>query len=234
MKLITFIGSFGSITSAFMVLIRPSNPRYISSIFQNSAQLPFTLKVPLAIVQLFINGFHFYAVCFHVCTAFLYSEQMVSALKGLCRTLRPRRRGRVTWKCAFTKYRRLAVMQAHLSAVYGQWFWGMQIWTVASVVLNFYQAVVLSSLRSLVLAVTIAIAYCWLYRHAARVHDSAEELILVAKERLGTRKGLFAKILKSSRPVSVPLGKFFHIDKGLVLTTLSIMVSYSASLILTE
>lgn len=229
MKLITFIGSFGSITSAVMVIFRPANPRFISSLLPNPTQLSFVFKTPLAIIQLLVNGFHFYAVCFHVCTVFLYSEQTVTSLRKLRRSLQGRR---VTWEHAFKSYMHLQVSQASFSVIYGQWFWGMQIWAVSSVVLNFYQAVVLSSFRSLVLATTISIAYSWLLGHAAKVHDSSHELIIVARGLLTKRKKLYARLLKSSRPLSVPLGHFFHIDRGLVLTTMAIMVNNSATLIL--
>ena len=56
----------------------------------------------------------------------------------------------------------------------------------------------------------------------------------------GSRNGVigkgpwFRRYLRSCRPVDVPVGSFFYVDKGLILTSLSIVTNNAASLVLAK
>ena len=131
------------------------------------------------------------------------------------------------------KYRSLTVLQAHFAVLFRHYVSILQTASIFCVVTNTYQAVVGGSVRSLLLALTVFFGHMQFLEATARVHHTSADVLLEWR-RVHRRKLplWFPRFLRSCRHVSIPVGSFFYIDRGLVLTILSIVTNASASLIL--
>ena len=106
--------------------------------------------------------------------------------------------------------------------------------TIFCVVLNAYLAVVGGSVRSLVLALGFAYSFVQLLEATAEVyHTSSDVLHEWRRVNRGDLPLWFPRFWKSCTFLYIPVGRFFYVDRGLVLTVLAIMLDNSASVILT-
>ena len=105
---------------------------------------------------------------------------------------------------------------------------------IFAVVLNMYLAVVGRSVRSLVLGLAQVYSIVQLLEDTAEVYHTSSD-VLHQWRGVNTRDlpQWFPQFWKSCRFLCIPVGRFFFVDRGLVLTYLSITLDNSASLILT-
>ena len=131
-------------------------------------------------------------------------------------------------------HRSLQVLQKQFASFYGDFMSVLQTLAIFIVVVNTYVAVVGGSLRSLVLAVGLACGFLQLLEATAEVYHTSSDVL--HEWRRVNRRDLplwFPQFWKSCRFLSIPVGRFFYVDRGLVLTFLFITLNNSASLILT-
>ena len=109
----------------------------------------------------------------------------------------------------------------------------IQTASIFAITFNTYQAVVGGSVRSLLLALAVTFGHVQFIQATAQVYDKSTD-VLRSWRHVGRRDVpvWFPRFLKSCKNVYVPVGRFFHIDRGLVLTVLSIITNASSSLIL--
>ena len=130
-------------------------------------------------------------------------------------------------------YRALTVLQAHYAGFYMHYISIIQTASIFAVVFNTYKAVILGSVRALLLALTVCMGHIQFIEATAQVYDTSSDVL--KKWRHVRRRDVplwFPRFLKSCRIVYVPVGSFFYIDRGLVLTVLSIMLNAATTLIL--
>ena len=132
-------------------------------------------------------------------------------------------------------YRVLGVLQQRFTMLYEHYMSQIQTAMVFCVVLNMFQAVVGGNLRSLVIALLVALGLVQFLEATAEVYHTSMD-VLKEWRRVSKREVpvWFPRFLKSCRHLCVPVGSFFYVDRGLVLTVLSIMLNTSASLIITH
>ena len=109
----------------------------------------------------------------------------------------------------------------------------IQTASIFAVVFNTYKAVILGSVRALLLALTVCMGHIQFIEATAQVYDTSSDVL--RNWRHVRRRDVppwFPRYLRSCRIVYVPVGSFFYIDRGLVLTVLSIITNGATSLIL--
>ena len=100
---------------------------------------------------------------------------------------------------------------------------------------NLYVAVKLGSLRSLFVAVGVFTAFTSFWRVLGDVNETSTGLLMDWRRSEATKKPVWLpRFLRSCRPINIPLGSFFYVDRGFVLTFACTVVDAAASLILAE
>ena len=131
-------------------------------------------------------------------------------------------------------HRSLQMLQQQFASYYGNVMVALQGVGIWCVVLNTYIAVVGGSLRSLVLVLAIVSGYVQVLQVTAEVYQTSSDIM---QEWKGVKREdlplWFPRFWKSCKVLYIPVGSFFYVDMGLVLTVLSIMLVNSANLILT-
>ena len=133
------------------------------------------------------------------------------------------------------RYRTLGDLHSQFRSLYKNYMSVTQAISIFCVVVNMYQAVVLGSMRAFVLALVLALGLTQFLEVNAEVYHTSSEAL--RKWQCIDRRNVplsFAKFLKSCKFLGIPVGSFFYVDRGLVLTVLSIMLNTSATLILTK
>ena len=131
-------------------------------------------------------------------------------------------------------HRSFQLLQKQFASFYGNYMSFTQTSAIYVVVVNTYLAVVGGSVRSLVLAVGMAYGVVQFLEAMAEVCHTSSDLL--HEWRRVSRADLplwFPRFHKSCRFLYIPVGRFFYVDRGLVLTVLAIMLDNSASVILT-
>ena len=105
--------------------------------------------------------------------------------------------------------------------------------STAAVAFKAYQAVVGGSVRGLFLTLAETFAVVQFIQASAGVCDTSLD-VLNQWKHVGRQDVpvWFGRFLKSCRNMHIPAAGFFYIDRGLVLTTLSVMTDAASSLIL--
>lgn len=99
-------------------------------------------------------------------------------------------------------------------------------------ILSIYQAVVLGETGAAVMTLGAAAAYSWFLKQLASVFEASRDVLDSWQRELHRIPRWGRAFHKSCGLISVPVGSFFFVDNGLILTVLSIVVDNSASLIL--
>ena len=127
--------------------------------------------------------------------------------------------------------RALTILQAEYASNYRHWVIIKELLEIIAMIMNIFQAVVFRNYRAIVLVFAVAAVLSWIlqqlagvYKEWKRVLDSWQKM-----QRIPKWEKMF---LRSCRPVGVPVGTFFYVDRGFMLTVLSIVLNNSATLIL--
>ena len=87
------LGTFASLTSSLLAILKPESPRVFTSLARNNARsLPSLVKMAAVALHLTINSYHLYAICLHFCFVFLLTHDT----SHLIRQLPPPRRNKGT------------------------------------------------------------------------------------------------------------------------------------------
>ena len=130
-------------------------------------------------------------------------------------------------------YRALTVLQAHYAGLYMHYISVIQTASIFAVVFYTYVAVIRNNVRALIVALAVCFGHIQFIEATAKVHETSSDVL--RRWRHVRRRDVppwFPRYLKSCRIVYVPVGSFFYIDRGLVLTVLSIITNGATSLIL--
>ena len=237
------ISTFTTVTVLITALSGSKSLTLLTSILakHEDEEVQVHIRIAVAAFHLVTNGFHTFAFWLQCSSVVSFSSDITSLLENMnpriqcveylqynARIIRMARR--------FTRdYRSLSVLRAHFAGLFRHYVSIIQLAGISCVVTNTYQAVVTGSLRSLVLALAVFYGHIQFVERTAQVHDMSAN-VLLRWRRVG--KGhvplWFPRFLKSCKNVSVPVGNFFYIDRGLVLTILSVVTDSSASLILAK
>ena len=132
-------------------------------------------------------------------------------------------------------YRTLGVLQRQFATFYQNFMSLTQAAAIFFVVLNTYQAVVGGNVRALVLASGVAYGFIQFVKSAAQVYHESTDVLQEWRCINRSELPLWShRFLKSCNFLCVPVGRFFYVDRGLVLTVLSIILDNSANLILAK
>lgn len=238
-KVLAFIGTFTTLTVTFTALAGSSSLTLLTSLVAPHGvenKLCFPWRLPIAVFHFVTNGFHLFAYWLQWTSIVSYSRDVSCMLQSI----QPRETDQVRQNfmlCSefMRTYRVLGVLDKQFSNLYEHYMSQIQTAAVFCVVLNMYQAVVGGSVRSLVIAIGVALGFIQFLEATAEVHHTSTDLLEEWK-RVSRRKVplWFPRSLKSCRHLHVPVGSFFYVDRGLVLTVLSIMLNTSASVIITH
>ena len=231
MKLVSFIAIFGSVTVSLLTILKPESPRVFTSIAVHPHKLPLPLKAVAAVIHLLINSYHYYALCLQTSSIFLLAHDITLIIRQL---LVLNIGSPQNFNSLVKNYRALAVLQANYASIYRHWMSIMELANVVVVILNVYQAVIVRSYRALVLAFTVGTGFCWTLKQLAGVYEASRDVLFSAQRRTQDIQKWGRKFLRSCRPINIPVGSFFYVDRPLILTVLSIVINSSASLILTH
>ena len=236
-KIMAFMNSFITVTVTIKALGGSSSPRFLSSLINTQREG----NRYWLVCRLGVTLFHFTTNGFRLFAAWLEWASIVSFSSDISRMIKevaPRKRTRDTDHAmvnAFARTQRsLQVLQKQFANFYATCMSNIQSVTIFCVVLNAYLAVVGGSVRSLVLALGFAYSFVQLLEATAEVyHTSSDVLHEWRRVNRGDLPLWFPRFQKSCTFLYIPVGRFFYVDRGLVLTVLAIMLDNSASLILT-
>ena len=242
-KVLAFIGTFVTVTVTIRALAGSKSLSLITALFvhEDNEQVPVQVRITVAAFHLITNGFHMFAFWLQ-CTSVVYFSY---GMTNILNQMNPRmssndvfqsknKRDRIGKQFA-RDYRSLSIMQAHFAGLFRHYISILQTAAIFCVVTNTYQAVVRENFRSLLLALAVFFGEIQFIHATAQVHHTSTSVL--HRWRQMQRRDVphwFPKFLKSCRKVSVPVGSFFYIDRGLLLTVLSIVTNASASLIVTK
>ena len=237
-KILAFICTFVTLTVTLKALAGSSSPRMLTSLIpaERRAKWDWWLwKLGAALFHFITNGFHFF-------TAWLQWSSIVSFsldVSDLVKNVAPHEKCHhsdhlVAANTLARTHTSLGVLEMEFTSFYGSYMAATQTIFTFCVVLNAYQAVDGGSIRSLVIALGIAFGYVQFVEVTAEVYHASVD-VLEAWRRVGRRDvpEWFPAYLRSCRFLYIPVGSFFYVDRGLVLTVLSVMLNTSASLIIT-
>ena len=231
MKLVSFIAIFGSVTISMLAFLKPESPRVLTSLSASPRKLPAVFKAAAGVFHFVVSFYHYYALCLQTSSVFLFAHEITPAIRQL---LDLSRENRVKFHVLVHNYRSLAVLQANYASVYCHWIPTMQLVNFVTVILNLYLAVVGRNIRAFVLAFTVGTGFCWTLKQLAGVYEASMNVLGSWERRREFVHKLGQKFLKSCRPISIPVGSFFFVDRQLILTVLSIIINSAATLILTK
>ena len=225
----TFMITFATLQALAAAFRNPGSVRAVTSIAKNPKALPMKVKVPAGILQFIIVGFHLYGHWLQNASVVCYGMDLVATIRKI--HAKCFRKGRYL---LYARQRRaLDILQAHFSQLYSTYMLGLEMFAITTVVLNLYMAVEFHSGRPLVMAMGSTVTYWWGMLEFAWVYETSREVMTAWKRSQHVQDSLwFRKFLRSCKPIRIPLGSFFYIDRGVVLTIMSIIVNSSASLIL--
>ena len=227
--LIAFLSIMGVVVALAAVVRDPGSGRALTSIVQNPSELPLWVKVLSVAIQSIISGFHWYGHWLQTTSVVCYTMDLVNAMKKL--QAESFREGRY-FQYAH-QHLALNVLQENFSQLYSSYLLMIEVWVIYTSVLNLYLAVEWHSIRSLILATGVALGCCWAVREFAEVYETSEGMLNTWRRSEHVHGNIwFRKFLRSCKPARIPLGSLFYIDKGFILTVLSIIIDNSANLIL--
>ena len=228
-SVVLFIGVFGCTTS-FLAISKPGSPRVFTSLATSPQDLSLTIKVLTASLHLLINSYIYYAVWLHNATIFLFAQDVRKFIHGKLSTKKQQYSDRHFGQFVF-KARALTVLQAEYGSVYRHWVILKELLDIIVMILNIYRAAVMGNYRAMVLVFAVGAIFAWLLQQLAGVYEEWK-LVLHSWRKVRRVRKWGRMFLKSCRPVGIPVGSFFYVDRGFMLTVLSIVVYNSASLIL--
>ena len=191
-------------------------------------------RIPHAYFHFITNGFHLFAYWLQWTSIVSFSTDVSKILQNV----RPRGKGtdleNFVASIEFAgNYRALGVLHRQFSSFYENYMSQAQAAAIFCVVLKTYQSVVAGNVRSLVLALGVALGFIQFQLATAQVYHTSSD-VLEKWKRISSKEVpiWFPRFVRSCRHLCVPVGSFFYVDRGLVLTVLSIMLNASASLII--
>ena len=227
--LLTFLVSTGALRALTAVLRDPGSVRALTSIADNPEELPIYVKLPVSVTQFVIIGFHLYGNWLQTSSIVCYGMDLVNAV-GQFHTQCFRSGNYLQYAL---QHRALQVLQANFSQLYPTYLLAIELYALSIVVVNLYMAVQFHSVPALILAVGHVAAYCWGMGEFAAVHETCvSSMEAWSRSKHVERNIWFRKFLRSCKPVRIPLSSFFYIDRGFVLTVMSIMIDSTANLII--
>ena len=237
-KVLAFVAIFTTITVTIAALTGLRSLTLLTSLLQVKSGMKIWLpwRLGIASFHFITNGFHFFAFWLMCTSVAKFSFDMSGIVEGMtpARTAAaagPENSFRMSIDFA-RQYRALGVLQAHFAALNQHYMPLIQTAGIFSVVYNTYKAVIGGSSRSLILAAAVCLAHIQMIEATAKVYDTSGKVL--TKWRFLHRREVplwFPRFLKSCKNMCVPVGTFFHVDKRLVLTYMSIVMNASASLI---
>ena len=133
--------------------------------------------------------------------------------------------------------RKLQVLMGEFNAMLKWAFWGLQITILSTATFATVAAVTSEEGRRKVhMAVTVIASmaiFASMYTKLASVHDYSKDVLFQWRQCRRERAWIW-RFLRSTPPVSISLGSYFIADKGLVLTSLSIVAENSVSLLVSR
>ena len=119
------------------------------------------------------------------------------------------------------------------AAFYKHYISFVQTASILGVSFYTYVAVVRGGLQPLLIALAVSFGHVQLIELTAKVYETSSDVLRSWRQVSPRDVPLwFPRFLKSCRIVYVPVGSFFYIDRGLVLTVLSMMTNGAMTLIL--
>ena len=234
-QVFAFLTSFVTVTVTVRALSGSSSPTLLTSLVKterNGKWYWLLCRLGAALFHFITNGFQLFAAWLQCTCVVGFSADVSLMVKEVAP--RGHETEYVMGNAFAWTHRSLHVLQKQFASFYGNYMSAIQTSAIFGVVLNSYMAVVGGSVRSLVLAVGLAYGFVQLLEATAEVYHTSSG-VLHEWSRVN-RRDLplwFPQFLKSCRFLCVPIGRFFYVDKRLVLTVLAIMLDNSASLILT-
>ena len=234
MKLLAITGTCITLSTAAAVFVSPDSPRMLTRLVLVSQprKLPAVIKCLFAVLHLIIAGFQMFAWWLQSSIVITYADGVSHGLKALSPNA-PRCR-----KESFAKsYKAFSVLGAHFASLYGSWVMIIHTGMLTFMILNIYQAVAFDHWQSAALALAGGSCIRYFFRLAARVHEQSLALLGEWTRKFYVRRDAneaqwFRRFMRSCRAVSVPVGNLFYVDKGLILTSLSVITNVSATLVL--
>ena len=227
----TFMIVFASLQALTSAFRDPSSTRALTSIAKRPHELPILVRAPTAAVQFIIVGFHLYGHWLQNASVVCYGMELVATMQQL--------HAKCFRKGLYLRYARqhraLDVLQAHFSQLYSTYMLGLEMFAITTAVLNLYMAVEFHSFRPLIMAIGSSATYWWGMMEFAEVHETSRGMMEAWRRSEHVQDDVwFRKFIHSCKPIRIPLGSFFYIDRGVILTIMSIIISSSASLILAK
>ena len=232
-----FIAGFVTLTVTMKALGGSPSPRLLTSLINTDREgnrYWLVWRLGVALFHFTTNGLQMFSGWLQWTSIVAFSVDVLHMIKEVA----PRKGSHdseYAMANAFARtHRSLQVLQQQFASFYGNFMSALQAIGIWCVVLNTYVAVVGGSVHALVLAVGMAYGFVQLLEATAEVYHTSSDVL--HEWRRVNRRDLplwFPRFQKSCRLLYVPIGRFFYVDRGLVLTVLSIMLNNSASLILT-
>ena len=232
MKLVAITGTFVTLGTAAAVFISPDSPRVLTRLLSKPHKLPLYVKCLFAILHLNITGFHMFAWWLQSSIVIIYADGVSLGFKELGPWAPYGNQKRFA-----RRYKEFSVLGAHFAPLYGSWMIFIQLGMLTYMILNIYQAVAFDRWQSLLLALAGGSCIRYFLGQAAQVHEQSLAVLREWTRKCGVRRNIdeaqwFRRFLRSFRTVNVPVGGLFFVDRGLMLTSLSIITNTSASLVL--
>ena len=216
---------------------------YLASLLPEDAPVTVSFRVTTAAFHLIVRAYRMFAFWLQ-CDSVVYFaygmhgvlERMESAVaESIHQRQDKNRRIHIvrTGKAFSRNYRELTVLQAHYAGFYKHYIGFIQAASILGVSFYTYVAVIRGSVQPLLVALATSFGHTQLIKSTAQVYETSSDVL--RRWRQVHRRDVplwFPRYLKSCRIVYVPIGSFFYMDRGLVLTVLSMMTNGATTLIL--
>ena len=226
---VLFIGVVGCWGSLLAIWV-PQSPRVFTSLATRPGKLPLFVKVLTALLHLLINSYVYYALWLQNCTTFLFAQDMRLFIRSEMSPKWYNYGARDFVKLA-SKCRALTVLQAEYASIYRHWIISKELLDIIAMILNIYQAVAIRNYRAIILVFAVAAVLSWILQQLAGVYEEWK-MALHSWQTVPQVPKWGRIFLRSCRPIGIPVGSFFYVDRGFMLTVLSIVINNSATLIL--
>ena len=226
---VLFIGVVGCMGSLLAIWV-PQSPRVFTSLATRPRDLPLYIRALAAVLHLLINSYVYYALWLQNCTAFLFAQDVrlfiLSEMSPKWHNYGARDFIKFASKC-----RALTILQAEYASIYRHWVISKELLDIIAMILNVYQAVVIRNYRAIILVFAVAAVLSWILQQLAGVYEEWK-MALHSWQKVPQIPKWGRMFLRSCKPVGIPVGSFFYVDRGFMFTVLSIVINNSATLIL--
>ena len=131
-------------------------------------------------------------------------------------------------RSVYARAQEIAVLLQHFNGVFGYYALSIEILGIVAVVVNTTLAVIYDSGRAFIISLAALIILLHAYKSYGAVYEESK----VSRDSWMSTAILTRQYRRAYRPGRISIGSFFHADRSLILTMLSIILNHTLNLVL--